>query len=154
PPGVYLDYRARTHSFNAMAAAEISSPGLTGVGEVEQLHGLRTTAALFEVFGVKAIQGRTFLPEDERPDAPPVAVIAAALWKRGFGGDSRAIGTTVTLSGQPTTIIGVLPENFYFPPFWARDTEIYINLPATPRWAQGRIISTLRIFARLKPGVT
>ncbi|HJZ99297.1 MAG TPA: ABC transporter permease, partial [Candidatus Solibacter sp.] len=86
PPGVYLDYRGRTRSFSAMAAAEIWSPGLTGIGEAEELHGLRTTAALFDVFGVKPAQGRTFLAEDERPDAPRVAVIAASLWKRRFGG--------------------------------------------------------------------
>src|ERR1041384_2107304 len=60
PPAVYLDFRARTHSFGPMAAAELWSPSLTGQADAEELHGLRTTAALFDVFGVKAAQGRTF----------------------------------------------------------------------------------------------
>jgi putative ABC transport system permease protein len=153
PPAVFLDFRARTHSFAHMAAAELWSPSLTGNGEAEELHGLRTTAAIFDVFGVPAIQGRTFLPEDEQPDAPRVVVIAASLWKRRFGGAAGAVGSKILLNREPCTIIGVLPENFYFPPFWARDTEIYTPIPATPRWTQDRVISTLRIFARLKPGV-
>jgi putative ABC transport system permease protein len=153
PPAVFLDFRARTRSFSAMAAAELWSPSLTGSGEAEELHGIRTTAATFDVFGVPAIQGRTFLPEDERPDSPRVVVIATSLWKRRYGGGAGAIGSKILLNREPYTVIGVLPDNFYFPPFWARDTEIYTPIPATPRWAQDRVISTLRIFARLKPGV-
>jgi predicted permease len=153
PPGVFLDFRARTHSFSDMAAAELWSPSLTDAGGAEELHGVRATSAIFDVFGVPATHGRTFLAEDQRPDSPRVVVIAASLWKRRFGGDAGIVGRTITLNREPHTIVGVLPEDFYFPPFWARDTEIYTMLPATPRWAQDRVISTLRIFARLKPGV-
>jgi putative ABC transport system permease protein len=153
PPAVFLDFRARTYSFGPMAAAELWSPSLTGTGEAEELHGLRTTAAIFDVFGVPAMQGRTFLPEDEKPGSPKVVVIAASLWRRRFGGETSVIGGKITLNREPCTVIGVLPDNFYFPPFWGRDTEIYTPIPATPAWAQDRVISTLRIFARLKPGV-
>jgi putative ABC transport system permease protein len=153
PPATYLDLRARTRSFSSMAAAELWSPSLTGNGAAEQLHGIRTTAAIFDVFGVPAFRGRTFLPDDERPDAPRVVVIAASLWKRRFGGDPAAIGSKILLNREPCTIVGVLPETFYFPPFWAGDTEIYTTFPATPRWAQDRVISTLRVFGRLRSGV-
>jgi predicted permease len=153
-PADYLDYRARTRSFEPMAAAELWSPSLTGSGEAEELHGLRTTAAMFDVFGVAAKIGRTFRPEDDRPAAPRAVVIAASLWKRRFGGGADVIGRTITLSRAPYTIIGVLPESFYFPPFWGRDTEIYTPIAWTPAQAQDRVVSTLRTFARLKPGVT
>jgi predicted permease len=153
PPAVFLDFRARTHSFSDMAAAELWSPSLTGSGDADELHGIRTTAALFDVFGVHAIQGRTFLPEDDRADAPRTVVIAASLWKRRFGGDPNLVGSKITLNREPCTVIGVLPDDFYFPPFWGRDTEIYTPMAVTPRWEQDRVTSTLRVFARLKPGV-
>ena len=154
PPADYLDYRARTHSFGPMAAAELWSSSLTGTGEAEELRGIRTTAALFDVFGVQAAQGRTFLPEDDRPEAPRVVMLAASLWKRRFGGEPDIIGRTLTLNREPYTVIGVLPEDFYFPPFWGGDTEIYTPIAWTPAKAQDRVVSTLRTFARLKPGVT
>src|SRR5215471_9803886 len=154
PPADYLDYRARTRSFGPMAAAELWGPSLTGSGEPEELHGVHTTAAIFDVFGVKAQQGRTFLADDDRPDAPRVVVLAASLWKRRFGGEPSVVGSTITLNREPYTVAGVLPDDFYFPPFWAHDTEIYAPLAWTPARAQDRAISTLRIFARLKPGVS
>ncbi len=152
-PANYLDFRNRNHSFRSMAAAEVWGPSLTGSGEAEELHGLRASASLFEVLGVQAAAGRVFLPEDERPDAAPVVVIGAGLWKRRFGGDPGVIGRSITLNQASYTVAGVLPENFYFPPFWALDTEIYTPLVWPPAKAQSRDMSTLRAFGRLKPGV-
>ncbi len=154
PPADFLDFRTRNRSFTAMAAAELWSPSLTGDGEPEQLPGLRASASLFDVLGVPAVLGRTFRPEDERADASPVVVLGAGLWKRRFGGDRTIVGRTITLNRDAYTVIGVLPEGFYFPPFWAIDAEIYTPLLWPPAKAQSRDASTLRCFGRLKPGVT
>jgi predicted permease len=153
PPADYLDFRARNHSFTSMAAAEVWGPSLTGFGEAEELHGLRASGSLFEVLGVGAAAGRAFLPEDGRTDAAPVVVLGAGLWKRRFGGDQSVIGRTITLNQASYTVVGVLPESFYFPPFWALDAEIYTPLVFPPQKAQDRDMSTLRVFGRLKPGV-
>ena len=153
PPADYLDFRERNHSFSSMAAAEVWGPSLTGSGEAEELHGLRASASLFEVLGVHAAAGRVFLPEDGRAGAASVAVLGAGLFKRRFGGDLSAIGRTVTLNQASYTIVGVLPESFYFPPFWALDAEIYTPLVFPPQKAQDRDMSTLRVFGRLRPGV-
>jgi hypothetical protein len=53
--------------------------------------------------------------EDERPDAPPVLVIAYDEWQRRFDGDSGVIGTQVRLDGEMHTVVGVMPEGFLFP---------------------------------------
>jgi putative ABC transport system permease protein len=153
PPADYLDFRERNHSFSSMAAAEVWGPSLTGSGEAEELHGLRASSSLFEVLGVDAAAGRVFLPEDGRAGAAPVVVLGAGLFKRRFGGDLAAIGRTITLNQASYTIVGVLPETFYFPPFWALDAEIYTPLAFPPQKAQDRDMSTLRVFARLRPGV-
>ena len=154
PPADFLDFRARTHSFAGMAAAELWSPSLTGSGEPEELHGLRASAALFDVLGVSAAAGRVFLPEDERAGAAPVVVLGAGVWKRRFGGDPSAVGRTITLNRAPYTIVGVLPEGFYFPPFWAPDAEIYTPIVLTAAKAHDRNASTLRTFGRLRQGVS
>ena len=154
PPADYLDFRARNHSFSGIAAAEVWSPSLTGSGEAEQLHGLRASASLFDVLGVPAAMGRVFLPEDERADAAPVVVLGSGVWKRRFGGDRGIVGRTITLNLASYTVVGVLPEAFYFPPFWASDAEIYTPLIFPPAKANNREASTLRIFGRLKPGVS
>jgi putative ABC transport system permease protein len=153
PPADYLDFRERNHSFTSMAAAEVWGPSLTGSGEAEELHGLRASASLFEVLGVHAAAGRVFLPEDGRAGAAPVVVLGPGLFKRRFGGDLSAIGRVVTLNQASYTVVGVLPENFYFPPFWALDAEIYTPLVFPPQKMNDRDMSTLRVFARLKPGV-
>jgi putative ABC transport system permease protein len=154
PPADYLDFRERNHSFSSMAAAEVWGPSLTDSGEAEELHGLRASASLFEVLGVRAAAGRVFLPEDGRTDAAPVVVLGDGLFKRRFGGDVSVIGRTVTLNQASYTVVGVLPESFYFPPFWALDAEIYTPLVFPPQKTKDREMSTLRVFARLKPGTT
>jgi putative ABC transport system permease protein len=154
PPADYLDFRDRNRSFSGMAAAEVWSPSLTGSGEPEQLHGLRASSSLFAVLGVPATLGRAFLPEDELGGAPRVVVIGAGLWKRRFGGSRDAVGHTILLNREPYTIVGVMPESFYFPPFWAPDAEIYTPLIFSPAKTHDRETSTLRTFGRLKPGVT
>jgi predicted permease len=153
PPADYLDFRDRNRSFSAMAAAEVWSPSLTGSGDPEELAGLHASASLFRVLGVQAALGRAFVPEDDRPDSSRVVVLGSGLWKRRFGGDRSIIGRTVTLNRQPYTVVGVMPEGFYFPPFWASKAEIYAPLAFTPAQAQDRRMSTLRTFGRLKPGV-
>src|SRR5262249_34211367 len=137
-----------------IAAAELWSPSLTGEGEAEELRGMRASTSLFDIFGVRATAGRTFIPGDAEPGAPPVVVIGAGLWKRRFGGDPSVIGRRILLNREPYTIAGVLPAGFYFPPFWGGQTEIYTPLIMTPARAQDRRMSTLRLFGRLQTGAT
>lgn len=154
PPADFLDFRRQNRSFTDLAAAEVWSPSLTGSGEPEELHGLHASASLFQVLGIQAALGRAFVPEDDRPESSRVVVLAAGLWKRRFGGDRSVIGRNITLNHEAYTIVGVMPEGFYFPTFWASKSEIYAPLAFTPAKMQDRRISTLRTFGRLQPGVT
>ena len=58
--------------------------------------------------------GRTFLPEEDRPGAPPVAIVSHGLWQRRFAGTPAAIGSQLIFDGKPYTIIGITPEGFRF----------------------------------------
>src|SRR5258706_605912 len=90
------------------------------------------TAILVLALGVQAALGRAFVAEDDRPESSHVAVLGAGLWKRRFGADRGLIGRTITLNHEAYTVVGVMPEGFYFPPFWASKAEIYAPLAFTP----------------------
>ena len=67
-----------------------------------------STGNYYQLLGVKARIGRTILPEDDRPTAPPVAVISSKYWHSRFGTDPSVVGKTVRVNNVPVTIVGVL----------------------------------------------
>ena len=105
----FLEWKRTANAFERMALLGSVSLNLTGAGEPEQLLGARASAELFPMLGVKPRLGRMFLPEEDEVGRDRVVVLDDALWRSRFGGDSAVIGRTMTLNGQPHTVIGVLP---------------------------------------------
>src|SRR5262249_5896617 len=62
----------------------------------------------YRMLGLQANPGRTIAPEDDRPDAPPVAVISAKYWRSRFSADPKVVGKVVTVNNVPVTIVGVI----------------------------------------------
>ncbi len=153
-PGDFEDYHDQTRSFTDVAAAYVWGPTLTGKDRAEQMDGLRASATLFQVLGVKPVYGRLFSPEDSRADAQDTVVLTYDLFQRRFGGDPNLIGRTLVLDGKAHTVIGVTPRGFYFPPFWNVKAEIYAPATFRAEGEGGRGPGYLRLFARLKPGVS
>ncbi len=153
-PGDYIDLRSQNRSFEDIAAANSWGPVLTTSERAIRLDGLRSSANLFEILGVHAAYGRLFRPEDGRADAPEVAVLTYGLFEQRFGGDTNIIGQTIALDGKAHTIIGVTPRGFYFPPFWAAKASIFAVSRYRAGEGGGRGPGFLRLFARLKPGVS
>jgi putative ABC transport system permease protein len=152
-PANYLDLAAQNQSFTAIAAAQWWEPNLTGREQPEHLRGLQLTAQMFQVLGVNPILGRTFNADEDQPGREHVVVLSHRLWQRRFGGDAGVVGQQVTFDGESYTIIGVMPAEFQFAPFWATRAELWAPLNLAPR-ASNRTGQSLRLFARLKPGVT
>ncbi len=73
---------------------------------------MKATAEYFDVYGIKPLLGRTFLPEEDAPGKNHVVVLSYAFWQRVFGGASNVIGRAVQLNGEPYTVIGVAPRGF------------------------------------------
>jgi putative ABC transport system permease protein len=88
---------------------------LSRIAEPRVLKSARVSASFLRVLEVSPLVGRSFLPEEDMPGAPEVAMISAELWREQFRGDPWIAGRTVTLAGMPRTIIGVLPAGFQFP---------------------------------------
>ncbi len=152
-PADFLDWRAQGKSFETMAAAEAWGGTLTGDDRPEAVFGIRFGEEMFKVLGVQPLVGRTFQADDFKPGNDRVLVLGYPLWQRRFGGDPNIVGRSITLSGESYTIIGVMPPQFRFTPFWATKAELAAPLDLSTR-AMQRGGNSLRIFARLKAGVT
>ena len=152
-PANYFDLAAQNQSFEGIAAAQYWEPNLTGRDQPEHLRGLKLTAQMFQVLGVSPALGRTFNPDEDQPGRDRVVVLSNQLWQRRFGGQPGVVGQQVTIDGESHTIIGVMPPDFQFAPFWATNAELWSPLNLAPR-ANDRGGQSLRLFARLKPDVT
>jgi predicted permease len=152
-PANYFDLAAQSQSFAAIAAAQWWEPNLTGRDQPEHLRGLQLTAQMFQVLGVNSELGRTFNADEDQPGRDHVVVLSHRLWQRRFGADPNIIGQQVSFDGEAYTVIGVMPPEFRFAPFWATNAELWTPLNLAVR-ANDRRGQSLRVFARLNPGVT
>jgi len=146
----FLFWRDHSTVFEHVATYDTIGSGfnMTGDGTPERITGSRVSLDFFKVFAATPEAGRTFLPEEDLPNGPRVAVLSHDLWKRRFGGDLSLIGKPVTLNGEPYTVVGVMPAGFRYPAAAELWTPIGID-PANREKA-----NYLEISARLKEGVT
>jgi predicted permease len=108
-PGNFLDYRDQNSTFEAFALFTRNDLELSLDERPERLSAIRVSAGFFETLGIQPMLGREFRREDEVPDNNRVAILSQAVWQRRFGGDPDIVGRGITLSGNPFTVIGVLP---------------------------------------------
>ena len=73
----------------------------------------RVGTGFFAVLGVPPLAGREFTVDEDRPNGPPAVVLSAALWRSSFGADPTAVGRSITLRGEPYTVVGIMPDGFH-----------------------------------------
>jgi predicted permease len=112
-PGEYMDLKNESHSFDAMAIAQLRSMTLTGRDQPERVSVVRTSSTLLHMLGAKPMLGRLLLPEEDRPGKPPVAILTYPFWRRLFSSNPRIVGSGITLNGERFTVAGVLKPDFY-----------------------------------------
>lgn len=149
----YLDERAQLNTFDALAgysmfgALNLEAP----TGPVS-LHAVKSTDNFFDVFGVKPLLGRTYLPGEDQPGKDDVTVLSYEVWQNYFAGQMDVVGKAVHLDGRPYTVIGVMPDGFRFP--LEAHEAIYTPLHTNPIWAKARGMHWMRTIGRIKQGVS
>lgn len=144
----YHDWKARNTVFSAIGGSSPWPITITGSGDPERVTGLRVTASLGDVLGVQPAIGRWFNDKEDVPGAPKVAVLGHALWRTRFAANPAILGQRLILNGEPTEVIGVMPESFTY-------RAAAIIVPVTERLdAANRGSHWLLTYARLKDGVT
>jgi len=125
------------------------------------VRGVRVSANYFETLGIRPIIGRTFAPADEEPGNDRVVILSHPLWQERFGGRRDALGETLRLSGQPFTIVGVMPPETF--PAWPvnpaivtldpESRQLWVPISRTPELDGSARSHVFGVVARLAPGV-
>ena len=148
----FLDYRDLSRSFSHIAALQTNSVNLTGAGEPVRVFGLRVSATLFPMLGVRPIAGRFFRPEEEQPGKDRVAILGEGLWKSRYGADPHIAGRQIQIDAEKFTVVGVVEPVLQF----MEQAQLDVPLAYTPAQLDphARGHQNLDVVARLKPGVT
>jgi putative ABC transport system permease protein len=150
-PATWLDWQRDTRTLEGIAAwAAGRSATLTGTGEATRLGVQAVSAEFFPLLRVPAMLGRTINDDDDRPNAPAVAVLSHRLWQTRFGGDRRIVGRSIQLNDTPTQVVGVMPPGFRFV-YYDIDIWAPLRLDRNAPWREsgGRFINAI---ARVKSG--
>ncbi len=148
-----------------IAGAPMGSINVVVDGQAEIASALLASGNFHQALGVRAIRGRTLLPDDDRADAPPAGVISAAFWNRRFGGDPAVVGKVISANDVLITIVGVTAPEFTGVQRAVADASdltlpLALDPQINPNEAVGgaRLNSAtswwLQILGRLKPGAT
>ncbi len=148
----FEDWQEQNHSFSDLAAFRSQTVSLSGLGTAEHLRARQVSSGFLAMLRVRPILGRDFLPEDDRQGAPPVTILSNELWKTKFFSDPEILGKTILLADKNFTIIGVLPEGFWF---YSRP-DVLISVGASDSlWRSSREMrSGTYVLGRLRPGVS
>jgi len=146
----YVRMRARQTAFS-----NITTFGFISDCDLSQQNAVRLRCAMVEstflpTFGIQPLLGRNFTHAEDQPNAAKVALLSYAFWKGRFGADAGVIGRSISVDGQPTNIVGVLPRDFEL--FNLDPIDLLIPEAINEaRPGNGRVF---RAFARLRPGVS
>jgi predicted permease len=150
-PAKFAHWRRQSSVVENVSAYRSNVVNLTGEGFPEQVRAGQVSATYFPLFGAPIYRGRTFSAEEEQPGGEHVAVLSYALWTRRYGADLRVLGKTISLSGDPYVVVGILAPAFDVSELGPRP-DLWIPFQLDPHSTdQGHYF---QVAGRLKPGMT
>jgi predicted permease len=149
------DYRRQSKTLESIVEYHNMYFVLLGRGEPERVATGVVSWDYFDLFGVRAVAGRTFRSGDDQHGADAVLVLSNTYWKSRFGGDPNVVGQVFEMNDRPHTVVGVLPPIPQFPD----ENDVYMPVSACPfRSAEttrtNRNARMVQAFGRLRPGAT
>jgi len=154
----FLEWREQSDSFEMLGAYfaffDYTRYTLLDHGEPRRLRGVGISQNFLDVLGVRPLLGRGFTEEECIWNGRKVALLSHAFWRQHFNADSGVVGRSISINGEPTEVVGVLPPTFAFDSVFAPGTEVEMLLPfplvnQTARWG-----NTIFAVGRLKPSAT
>src|SRR5215510_1361770 len=148
------DYRRRNRTFEELAEYHSMVFTLLGQGDTERVRTGVVSAGFFRMFGVTPAIGRDFRASDEQSNSPPVLLMSHEYWQR-KGSDPDIVGKVFRMNDREHTVIGVLPAIPQYP----HENDVFMTTSAcpfrsAPRFVGNREGRMMKLFGRLKPGVT
>ena len=152
-PPELLDIQKEAKSWESIGGWASGGTNVGTNNEPLRVTSAGVTRGLIDSLGVQPEMGRNFTPEEDRNGGPNVALISHGLWQRAFGGTNDIIGKQIQVNSQSTTVVGVMPADFAFPPGSNDQVEILLPFQFDPANPGSRGSHFLSVIGRLKPGV-
>src|ERR1041385_8744296 len=150
----YLDLKRDAQSWESIEGWVNNGVNLAGEQEPTRATAAFVTGGMLNMLGVNPLFGRLITPADDEPSAPLTANISHGLWQRVFGGDRNIVGREILLNGSKCTVLGVMPQDFRFPPGEADAPELWVPGQINPARPGDRGSLGFSVLGRLKSGVT
>ena len=150
----FREWQARARGFSGLAVMSSANSPMTWTradGERRKLVSAAVSHEFFDVLGTRPSLGRTFLPDEDRINAPPTVILSDAFWTREYARDSSAVGRAITLEDRPFTIVGVMPRGFALP--FGADVWTPVSPVIGPQFIDNPSWGVLYLVGRLRPGV-
>jgi putative ABC transport system permease protein len=149
------DYREQYRTLSGVVEYHNMSFILFGHGDPDRVRAAVVSANYFDLFGVKPLLGRTFLPDDDTLGAPPVLILSYDYWKSNFASDPDIVGKTFEMNDKVHTVVGVLPPVPQYPV----ESDVYMPTSACPfrsskKFIENRDLRMMEAFGRVKAGVS
>ena len=111
-----IDWRTSAHALTQIEGyGGLNRAHLKGADETTVVQSTQVTSGFLDLLGVQPVMGRTFIADDFKSGAPPVAIISYRAWRGAFGGEPAVLGRTIEHGSGLFTVVGVLPRTFVFP---------------------------------------
>ncbi|MEK6321131.1 MAG: ABC transporter permease [Acidobacteriota bacterium] len=150
----YLDIQNEADSWESIGAWTTTGRNVaTSTDEPVRVTAAIVTRGLIDTLAVQPAIGRNFTPEEDRNGGPQSALISDGLWRRAFGKEADIVGKQIQINSQPTTVVGVMPPGFVFPPGSNDPAEVWLPLQLDPANPGNRGGHFLYVVGRLKPNV-
>ena len=148
--GDAVDLAGSHDIFQQVAMYRFRDLNLSRSGEVDTATGFLVTPNLFQLLGISPENGRSFRADEGQPGRDQVILLSHSFWERRFGGDPAVIGSTVSVDGTNSTIVGVMPRDFNYP----AGAEVWKPLAMTPEDLSDRGKESVWVVARLASGIS
>ena len=152
-PANFYDWQRDARLFERMALYRFRSFTLTGGGNAEAIVAGAVGDGFFQVVRARPLLGRVFLPEEDSPARGHVVILSNGFWKSHFGGAPDAVGRTLTLDGEPYTVVGVMPAAFSIASWSILHRDLWVPVAYKDADRAVRDNHNDAVIARLKPGV-
>jgi len=152
-PANFYDWQRDARLFDGMALYRSRSFTLTGGGNAEAIVAGAVGDGFFQVVRARPLLGRVFLPEEDSPARGHVVILSNGFWKSHFGAAPDAVGRTVTLDGEPYTVVGVMPAAFSIASWSILHRDLWVPVSYKDADRAVRDNHNDAVIARLKPGV-
>jgi len=162
---LYERLKAETPEFEQAAAFQAGRARFSvrreGVeSSARPLRSEYVTGNYFAVLGVSAFGGRVLTTEDDKPSAPPVAVLSHRVWQTEYSADPSVVGAAFVIEGHPFTVIGVAPPGFFGETLESDPPDMWVPVQQEPLInGESNLIhqspaAWLRMMGRLRPGAS